>query len=66
MPLSPRESLVLALYDQGKSYKEISSELKISIHTVRTHGRNIVLKTMAVCLRQAAFKLGGQRIRAPQ
>lgn len=62
MPLSPTERKVLALFDQGKSYKEIGFKLHISVNTVRTHGRRIVVKTMAVCLREAAFRIGGRRI----
>lgn len=55
MPLSPTESKVLALYDQGKSYKEISCELRISVETVKTYSKRIILKTMANCLRHAAY-----------
>jgi DNA-binding NarL/FixJ family response regulator len=64
MPLSPTEQKVLALYDQGKSYKEISSELGMGTETVKTHCRRICVKSLAVCLRQAAFMRGGQRIKA--
>ncbi|HZQ45482.1 MAG TPA: helix-turn-helix transcriptional regulator [Verrucomicrobiae bacterium] len=64
MPLSPTEQKVLALYDQGKSYKEISSELDISVHTVKTHAERILAKTLANCLRHAAYVRGGSRIKA--
>lgn len=63
MPLSPTEQKVLALADQGKSYKEISSELDISVNTVNTYVARILAKTLpARCLAQAAFIRGGRRI----
>jgi len=62
MPLSPTEQKVLALYDQGKSYKEISRELDISLDTVKTYAKRILVKTLASCLRNAAYLHGGQRI----
>lgn len=55
MPLSPQETQVLALADQGKSYKEISAELHISVHTVKTYAQRIIVKTMATCLDNAAY-----------
>src|SRR6185312_15019656 len=55
MPLSPTETRVLQLYDQGKSYKEISSALDISLSTVKTHTHRIVVKCIAVSLRHAAY-----------
>lgn len=64
MPLSPRERAVLALADEGKAYKEIASELNISVNTVRTYARNILVKTMATCMSHAAFRIGGARIPA--
>jgi DNA-binding NarL/FixJ family response regulator len=63
MPLSPTEQKVLALADAGKSYKEISSELDISINTVNTYVARILAKTLpARCLAHAAFIRGGPRI----
>jgi len=62
MPLSPTQLKVLALKDQGKSYKEISTELDISENTVRTHVHEILVRTMANCMTQAAFRVGGKRI----
>lgn len=53
--LSPREKEVLALFDQGLSYKEIADRLQISPHTVRTHAREVIAKTVAVSLRHAAY-----------
>lgn len=42
--LSAREQEVIKLLTEGKSYKEISEELYISINTVKTHIRNIYPK----------------------
>jgi NarL family two-component system response regulator LiaR len=43
-PLTDRELQVLKLVAQGKSNKEIASELNISLHTVRTHVNRIFKK----------------------
>jgi NarL family two-component system response regulator LiaR len=43
-PLTERELQVLKLVAQGKSNKQIASELNISIHTVRTHVNRILSK----------------------
>mgnify|MGYP003769605273 FL=1 len=42
--LSKREKEVLELFAQGKSYKEISVLLNISIRTVETYKKNIMSK----------------------
>lgn len=42
--LTPREQEVLALVAQGDSDKEIADKLTISIHTVKSHMRNILGK----------------------
>lgn len=55
MPLSPTETKVLTLYDQGKSYKEMTAELCMSRNTLKTHARRIIIKTAANCLRHAAY-----------
>jgi DNA-binding CsgD family transcriptional regulator len=62
MPLSRQERRVLRLVDRGKSYKQVAVSLHITENTARTHGRNILVKTFCCCLREAAFKLGGERI----
>lgn len=43
-PLSARETEVLQLIAEGKSYSEISSDLFISKATTRSHTRNIYVK----------------------
>lgn len=55
-PLSPIEKRFLTLYEEGKSYKEICAMLGISLSTAKTHSRRILVKTMATCLRHAAYK----------
>jgi len=42
--LTPREKEVLLLIAEGKSNKEISEELYISIKTVKTHVSNLLMK----------------------
>jgi len=46
-PLSPREREVVRLVAEGKSNKEISSLLAISVRTVETHRSRIMLKLQA-------------------
>lgn len=42
--LSSREQEILALLVRGRTIKEVSAELAISVHTVNTHVRNIYKK----------------------
>jgi DNA-binding CsgD family transcriptional regulator len=42
--LSPREICVLKLISKGRKDKEIAEILKISIHTAKTHRKNIIHK----------------------
>jgi len=44
-PLSPRESEVLSLFDQGLELKEIAGRLGLSIHSVVTYAKRIAEKT---------------------
>jgi DNA-binding CsgD family transcriptional regulator len=54
-PLSPRELVVLALYEQGLDIKEIADILKISIFTVAEYSRRICRKLGARSLRHAIW-----------
>jgi DNA-binding NarL/FixJ family response regulator len=52
--LSPRELDVLALVARGLSDKEIAHTLSLSVHTVKTHLRNILAKLHVAGRREAA------------
>jgi two-component system NarL family response regulator len=52
--LTGREQTVLSLAAAGKSDKEIADELTLSLHTVKTHMRNILAKLHVSNRRQAA------------
>lgn len=52
--LSAREQQILAYVSQGATDKEIASALNLSIHTVKTHVRNILAKLEVTNRRQAA------------
>jgi DNA-binding NarL/FixJ family response regulator len=58
--LSPRELDVLALVARGLSDKEIAHTLSLSVHTVKTHMRNILAKLQVNGRREAA-RLAKQR-----
>ncbi len=51
--LTPRELEVLARVAQGMSDKEIASELSLSLHTIKSHLRNILTKLQVNNRRQA-------------
>lgn len=53
--LTPREVEVLSLVARGRSNREISSDLNISIKTVKTHVTNILSKLHAMDRTQAAL-----------
>ena len=53
--LTEREQAVLAQAAAGKSDKQIAAELSISLHTVKTHMRNILSKLQVENRRQAAL-----------
>lgn len=63
IPLSKREREILKLLSQGLSNQQISEQLFISDHTVRTHRRNLLKKTatnnshnlIRECLEQGLF-----------
>lgn len=52
--LTPREQEVLNLIAAGATDKEMAEQLSLSLHTVKTHVRNILSKLHAVNRRQAA------------
>lgn len=52
--LTPREQDVLSLVAQGKADKEIASDLSISVHTVKSHLRNLLAKLQVSSRREAA------------
>lgn len=52
--LTPRELEVLNLIATGASNQEISTTLSISLHTVKSHVRNILAKLHAINRRHAA------------
>jgi two-component system, NarL family, nitrate/nitrite response regulator NarL len=56
--LPVREQEVLDLIATGATDKEIAAQLALSLHTVKSHVRNILSKTHASNRRQAA-KLAG-------
>jgi DNA-binding NarL/FixJ family response regulator len=55
LELSPREKEILQLYETGLEQKEIATRLGLSPHTVHTHARRIIAKTLATSLRNAAW-----------
>jgi DNA-binding CsgD family transcriptional regulator len=52
--LTPREIVVLNLIATGASNQEIAEQLFISLHTTKSHVRNILSKLHAENRRQAA------------
>ena len=52
--LSPRELDVLSQVAQGRTDKEIATALSLSVHTVKTHLRNILAKLQVDGRREAA------------
>jgi DNA-binding NarL/FixJ family response regulator len=52
--LTLREQEVLALIAEGATDREIAAQLCLSVHTVKTHVRNILTKLHVVNRRQAA------------
>lgn len=54
--LSPKEVEVLALVARGFNYAEVAGLLDISVHTVRTHARNIYGKLSVSSKTEAVFE----------
>ena len=59
--LTAREQEVLDLIATGATDKEIAEKLSLSLHTVKSHVRNILSKTHAINRRQAARLIGHGR-----
>jgi DNA-binding NarL/FixJ family response regulator len=60
--LSSREKEILTLLAKGKSFKVISSQLNISIDTVRTHIKNIYEKLQVHTQTEAVSKALNERL----
>jgi DNA-binding NarL/FixJ family response regulator len=56
VPLAPREREVLHLLSTGRPYKQIASELELSIGTVRTYIRRLYAKLRVHCRTEAVVK----------
>lgn len=54
--LTQREQEVLSLVAQGQSDKEIAARLSLSLHTVKSHLRNILAKLHVSSRREAAWQ----------
>lgn len=61
-PLTEKEREVLLQLVNGKSYKQVAAELKISIETVRTHIKHIYSKLHVSSMSQAVAKAINQKI----
>lgn len=55
--LTPREHEIMKMSVEGMSSKEISLILHISLHTVKTHKQNILVKFEAPSMRRAVSKV---------
>ena len=60
--LSKREFQILELMAEGKSNKEISEELFVSIHTVKSHASNLFEKLEVKSRTQAIVKAKSSKI----
>lgn len=59
--LSPREREIIALLAKGFLYKEIASQLTLSVETVRTHIHNIYEKLHVRTRTEAVMKVFGRK-----
>lgn len=57
--MTPREREIINLLAKGGLWKTVANELKISVHTVHFHCRNICKKTGAGNCFAAFYKLSG-------
>ena len=62
--LSPREKEIIALLAKGYLYKEIASQLGISVETVRTHIHNTYEKLHVRSRTEAVMKVYGRKTSA--
>lgn len=62
--LSPREKEIIALLAKGYHYKEIASQLGISVETVRTHIHNTYEKLQVRSGTEAVMKVYGRKVSA--
>jgi DNA-binding NarL/FixJ family response regulator len=62
--LSPREKEIIALLAKGYLYKEIASQLGISVETVRTHIHNTYEKLHVRTRTEAVMKIYGRNASA--
>jgi DNA-binding NarL/FixJ family response regulator len=61
-PLARREREVLHLLSTGRPYKQIASELKLSMGTVRTYIRRLYAKLRVNCRTEAVVKYLTQQL----
>jgi len=60
--LSPREKEIIALLGKGYLYKEIASQLGLSVETIRTHIHNIYEKLHVRTRTEAVMKVYGRNL----
>jgi len=60
--LSPREKEIIALLAKGFLYKEIASQLTLSVETIRTHIHNIYEKLHVRTRTEAVMKVYGKTV----
>ncbi len=61
-PLTKRETEILSLIAEGKTYTQISEELFISKETSKTHIKNIYSKLQVNCKSEAIAKANLERL----
>ncbi|MEM7548318.1 MAG: response regulator transcription factor [Bacteroidota bacterium] len=61
-PLTPRETEVLSLLAQGKTYQYISDQLFVSLETVKSHIKNIYSKLHVTSKNEALEKAARDRL----
>lgn len=61
-PLTEKETMVLKHLVDGKSYKQVAAEMKITLETVRSHIKNIYRKLHVNSMSQAVAKAINQKL----